>query len=149
MYGSGGVSGRAELTRTTAMITGLSAACHRVFRVTALLGCGLWLAIGGCAVGGPRPLELVSSGAVIYPEAARRDGIEGSVTVRYDVEPSGRVVNAQVVRAEPAGVFEQAALATVSSWRFRAQRGSRAATVTGVESRVQFSLRGGDAYRDY
>jgi protein TonB len=105
------------------------------------------IVLAGCAASG-RSLELVSGSAVIYPPEAQAKGIEGYVVVQYDVDANGRVINAAVVAAEPAGVFDAAALETVSSWRFRPSRGSRQPEVIErVRSRVEFSLDAGTAYR--
>jgi len=107
------------------------------------------LALAGCSASG-RSLELVSGSAVVYPPAARAAGTEGYVVVRYDIDAEGRVINPTVVEAQPAGVFDAAALETVSSWRFRPARStSRLEVIEGVQSRVQFSLGAGAAYRDY
>lgn len=72
----------------------------------------------GCA-GANRPPQLEGGDDLAYPAAARAAGVEGRVTVRYDITVQGRVVNAVVVAAEPAGVFEDAALSAVNTWRFR------------------------------
>lgn len=112
-----------------------------------VLGAALVLLVAGCA-SSERSLQLVSGSAVVYPAAARAAGIEGYVVVRYDVDADGRTVNARVVEAEPADVFDAAALATVASWRFRPARGAQPRRVEGVQSRVQFTLGGGEAYRD-
>lgn len=105
------------------------------------------IVLAGCAASG-RSLELVSGSAVIYPPEAQAKGIEGYVVVQYDVDAGGRVINATVVAAEPAGVFDAAALETVSSWRFRPARGTRQPEVIErVRSRVEFSLDAGAAYR--
>ena len=72
----------------------------------------------GCAAT-ERPPRLEGGTDLVYPAEARADGVEGRVVVRYDVTREGRVVNAAVVSAEPSGVFEAAALAAVSTWRFR------------------------------
>jgi TonB family protein len=107
------------------------------------------LALAGCAASG-RSLELVSGGTVVYPAEARAAGTEGFVVVRYDIDAQGRVINPTVVEAQPAGVFEAAAIETVSSWRFRpARRGSQPQVIEGVQSRVEFSVRAAEAYRDY
>jgi periplasmic protein TonB len=114
---------------------------------TALLVAGL--ALVGCAASG-RSLELVSGSAVIYPPEARAAGTEGYVIVRYDVDAEGRVINPRVVQAEPAGVFDAAAIETVASWRFQPARGaSQPRVIEGVQSRVQFSLGASEAYRNY
>ena len=115
----------------------------RKSRAVALL-LGLALVVG-CA-SGPRPLQLLAGADPAYPPAARAAGIEGQVTVSYDVTAAGRVANAVVVAAEPHGVFEQAALAAVRSWRFRpaTERGVPV-SVPGQVSVLRFRL-GDDAY---
>ena len=106
------------------------------------------LALAGCAASG-RSLELVSGSAVTYPEEARAAGTEGYVVVRYDVDARGRVINPTVVEAQPPGVFDAAAIETVSSWRFRpARAGSKPSVIEGVQSRVDFTIGAGDAYRN-
>ena len=118
----------------------VATSCRRL--VVRLLGLAL---VAGC-VSGPRPLQLLAGADPAYPAAARSAGIEGQVSVSYDVTPAGRVMNVVVVAAEPSGVFEEAALAAVRSWRFRP------ATERGVPSVVprqvsvlRFRL-GDDAY---
>lgn len=54
-----------------------------------------------------------------YPLEARRKKIEGWVRVEMTILEDGTVADPRVKKAEPAGVFEQAALAAVSQWRFR------------------------------
>ena len=87
----------------------------RQISAVTLLGLAL---VASCA-SGPRPLQLLAGADPAYPAAARAAGIEGQVSVSYDVTTAGRVANAVVVAAEPGGVFEEAALAAVRSWRFR------------------------------
>ncbi len=108
------------------------------------------LMLAGCVSGGDRPLQLVSGAGAPYPAEARAQGIEGFVMVRYDVDESGRVVNPAVVSAQPAGVFDEAALTAVSDWKYspRMVNGEPVA-VRGLTSRVAFRLGGGDAYDDF
>ena len=54
-----------------------------------------------------------------YPSAALRDGQSGQVLVEFTVNTDGSVSNPRVVRAEPARVFDRAALAAVRRWRFQ------------------------------
>lgn len=76
------------------------------------------LVAAGCS-SNYRPLQFIGGTDLIYPPSAKAAGIEGHVVVTYDVTVEGRVANAVVAEAEPPGVFEQAALAAVRSWRFR------------------------------
>lgn len=111
--------------------------------------CLVFAGIAGCA-SGDRPMQLVSGTGAVYPPDARANGVEGYVVVRYDVSADGRVHNARVVDAQPAGTFDEAALQAVSRWRFRPpQRDGEAQAVTGLQSRLEFALEGGSAYEDY
>jgi TonB family protein len=105
--------------------------------------------LGACAASN-RPLQLLSGQGPIYPAAARSQGLEGVVIVRYDVSVEGVVQNVAVVSSEPADIFDAAALAAVHSWRFNAP------LVEGVkqparnrQSSVEFRLSGGDSYENY
>jgi TonB family protein len=53
-----------------------------------------------------------------YPSAARRDGIEGSVDLDVTVSAQGLVKEVSVAHAEPADVFDKAALAAVRKWKY-------------------------------
>lgn len=107
------------------------------------------LALAACAAA-PRPLQIVSGPDPVYPPAARSAGIEGRVTVRYDVSAKGTVVNPHIVEAEPESVFDRAALEAVSRWRFRPPvvDGQNAA-LRGRVSTLEFRLGGSDAYSEY
>lgn len=76
------------------------------------------LAVGAC-VAPSRPPQFIGGVDLVYPEEAKAKGIEGRVVVRYDVTADGSVVNAVVEAAEPPGMFDEAALNAVRSWRFR------------------------------
>lgn len=107
------------------------------------------LLLAACAGTGTAPLQLISGGGVEYPAEAQASGVEGYVDVRYDLDAEGRVENATVIAAEPEGVFEQAALAAVSGWRFRVPlRNGAPQPVTGLQSRVAFQI-GSDQYDRY
>lgn len=105
------------------------------------------VALAGCA-GGSGTLPLVSATGAVYPPDAKEAGIEGYVVVRYDVDTEGRVTNPRVVDAVPPGVFDEAALQAVSRWRFRPPAEADG-PVTGLESRLEFSLEGAQRYEDY
>ncbi len=109
----------------------------------------LLVQLGGCASAN-RPLQLVSGQGPAYPAGARANGVEGSVTVRYDVTVDGAVKNARVVASEPQGVFDEAALLALRSWRFNAPvlNGERQAT-RNRESTLTFRLGGTDEYDSY
>lgn len=55
----------------------------------------------------------------LYPFAAKRKQIEGTVTLRFIVTKDGRVEEPSVVDAEPLEVFDNSALKAILRWRFR------------------------------
>ncbi len=62
--------------------------------------------------------KIIEAPAPAYPDSARQAGLEGKVVLVIVVDEQGRVIEARVFRAEPPGVFEQAALEAVRKWRF-------------------------------
>ena len=59
--------------------------------------------------------------APVYPIAMRQAGIEGSVNVEFDVDATGKVTAARVVRST-AHEFEEAAVRAVLKWSFEPGR---------------------------
>jgi protein TonB len=66
-----------------------------------------------------REFSRVSTSQPDYPDDARRKGTEGWVRLEFTVNERGQVRDIVVVGAEPGGVFEDAASAALSRWRFR------------------------------
>ena len=62
----------------------------------------------------PEPIEQVPPE---YPQAARRAGIQGIVTVAGVVERDGSITRLSVMRSVPG--LDQAALDCVAKWRFK------------------------------
>ena len=104
----------------------------------------------GCISNPNRGIQLLGGAGPVYPAAALERGIEGAVTVSYDVTVDGEVANARVVASDPAGVFDDAALAAVRSWRFnpRLVDGEPAPALARV-STVEFKLGESDEYDGY
>lgn len=73
----------------------------------------------------------------IYPPAAAAAGIEGHVDVRFSISASGTVLAPEVVASEPRGVFEAAALAAVSRWRYSRPPAGESPQIT---ERLEFRL---------
>lgn len=119
-----------------------------VLAVLALVAIASLLA--GCAGSANRPMQLVSGSGPIYPPEAKAERLEGFVVVRYSVSADGRVINARVDSAQPEGVFEDAALTAVRSWRYNpALEDGEPVAVDNVVSTVRFELSANDRYRDY
>lgn len=91
--------------------------------LVALLACGAGFAAWAAsppAAGETRDAEVgaVAMSPPVYPKAAFEQGIGGTVSLVVDVAADGSVADARVERAEPAGVFDAAALKAVKSWKF-------------------------------
>jgi len=54
-----------------------------------------------------------------YPPALRREGLEGSVTVRVTIDEQGRVIAIEQVRATHPAFFEETRQQALRGWRFR------------------------------
>lgn len=112
----------------------------------------VWVAVislSGCISSPNRPLQLISGAGPTYPAAAKAAGINGVVVVRYDVTRDGLVVNAVVESSEPAGVFDEAALTAVRSWRFNPQIvDHKPQPVVGIVSPIRFRVDGAEVYED-
>jgi TonB family protein len=54
----------------------------------------------------------------VYPESARKRGIEGWVELAFTVMPNGTVEDVEVRNASPADVFDDAAVRAIRGWRF-------------------------------
>ncbi|WP_158773069.1 energy transducer TonB [Cobetia sp. L2A1] len=85
--------------------------------------------------GSPRPTVRT---APEYPSRARRRGIEGFVEVAFVIRPDGHVDgnSLKVVRAEPSGTFDRAALKAIARWEF-----PTAGTARQARQRLEFQLR--------
>jgi len=82
----------------------------------------------------------VERAAPPYPESARLAGAEGFVELAFTVLRDGQVGWIRILRAEPSGFFEAAALDGVRDWRFApAQRGGEPVECR-IQTRVRFTL---------
>jgi TonB family protein len=63
-----------------------------------------------------------------YPKAAQRDGLDGEVTLAFDIAKHGRAENIEVVAEEPPGVFDKEAADAMKYWAFSPARLSSCGT---------------------
>lgn len=77
----------------------------------------------------------------VYPRRLLARGIEGFVDVEFSVSAAGATRDIKIVRAEPEGAFEKAAITAVERWRYRPIKvnGEPVASEPIVE-RIRFSI---------
>ncbi len=88
----------------------------------------------------PRPVSQVPPR---WPEAARRRGLNGRVTVRLKVRADGSPDEVEVLEAEPPGVFDAAALEAVRQWRFEPATYEGRAVAVRVTLPLVFAMEAG------
>jgi periplasmic protein TonB len=66
-----------------------------------------------------RDVKPVKKVKPIYPREAEQQHIQGSVKVRLSVDLEGNVSDAQILSAEPPGVFDEAVLTAVRQYKFK------------------------------
>ncbi|MEM0911846.1 MAG: energy transducer TonB [Pseudomonadota bacterium] len=77
----------------------------------------------------------------VYPRRAMQRGIQGYVVVEFTVTKLGTVKDPVVVRAEPEGIFEQAAINSVLGYKYKARViNGEPVDVAGVQTQVTFEL---------
>lgn len=75
-----------------------------------------------------------------FPESARLAGAEGFVEVAWIVLRDGRAGWVRIVRAEPSGFFEAAALEGIRRWRFEPARRDGEPLECRSQTRLRFTL---------
>lgn len=63
-------------------------------------------------------LRLVQDAQPRYPARALERRLDGRVELTFTVRPDGSVTDIRVIDAQPAGIFDQAAVAAARRWRF-------------------------------
>ena len=81
--------------------------------------------------------------APVYPQRALSRGIEGFVIVEFTVGKQGSVKDPFVVEANPANIFDQAALDAAAKFKYKPRViNGEAAEVAGVQNRITFQIDG-------
>jgi len=75
-----------------------------------------------------------------YPEAARRAGAEGVVTLRFEVLATGKVGTVQVQHSAGRLDLDRAAVEAVQTWIFEPARRGKEAVAVWVTLPVRFEL---------
>ncbi|HZX89690.1 MAG TPA: energy transducer TonB [Rudaea sp.] len=92
------------------------------------------------ASGETRAAEVVKTSPPEYPPDAVRKHQEGWVEVEFTVMPDGSVANATVVNANPARIFNSAALRAVERWTFKPRTDNGTPTQEKMRRRIEFKF---------
>jgi len=65
-----------------------------------------------------------------YPVQAAKDGVEGSVLLKFDIEPDGRTSNISVIAAKPENTFNKVAINALSQWKYKVESKGKAKDMT-------------------
>jgi len=84
--------------------------------------------------GKPQALSLMRPA---YPARALAFHLEGRVTVQFDVDSDGRVVNGRIIDAEPKNIFDREVRQAMKRWRFQSGK-----PTTGMTMNVLFKIDG-------
>lgn len=87
-----------------------------------------------------RNARVVFRGPLDYPNEARAKGVTGEVLLRVRVGPGGAVEEIQVAKAEPGGIFEEAAQRAVRSWRFEPAFVKGKTVASWISQKIRFEM---------
>ena len=90
--------------------------------------------------GETQPAAVLKAVAPVYPSEAARSHQDGWVEVQFTVKADGSVANATVVNANPARIFNSAALKAVTSWTFKPRMENGRAVDETLKRRIEFKL---------
>jgi protein TonB len=91
----------------------------------------------GKVVSGVVPLERVEPK---YPQRAASRHVEGWVKVEFTISTDGEVTDAEVIAAEPADIFDEAALKAIRQWKFKGKIVDGVAVEQRAEQTFRFKL---------
>lgn len=77
------------------------------------------------------------------PRRAQMEGVNGSVLVRFDIGPTGKVMNVQVIEEDPPGYgFGNAVVRAVQRWKYRPKVIDGEGVIQrGMQTRLQFKIK--------
>jgi len=76
----------------------------------------------------------------VYPDSARRRGIEGYVKLAFTITAEGRVENVRVLESSPTRVFDRAARRAALRWRFAPRREGGQLVARDAVKKLEFRL---------
>jgi periplasmic protein TonB len=76
-----------------------------------------------------------------YPRIAAQNGLEGYVTLTFDINSMGATENISIVDQKPRGVFAKAARKALAKWKYKPKmEGSVAVAQPGQKITLEFNL---------
>lgn len=81
--------------------------------------------------------QALSISRPAYPARALAFHLEGRVRVKFDVDSDGRVVNAQIIEAQPKNMFEREVRQAMKRWRYQSGK-----PATGLTMNIVFKIDG-------
>lgn len=78
----------------------------------------------------------------VFPLAARRRGMQGSVLLQVHVSEHGKVISVHLMRSSGFRILDVSAMNTVKKWRFMPARQGDEAVASIVEVPIRFVLHG-------
>lgn len=88
----------------------------------------------------PRMPKAKRRTAPVYPAEAERKGVEGYAIVEFALTADGHTRDLRVTDSSPPGVFDDASLAAVRTWRFEPVSAEDAARLPRTSVRLAFKL---------
>ena len=77
----------------------------------------------------------------IYPRRALARGIEGWVEVEFTVTEVGSISDPMILRSEPSGIFDRAALRAIERWKYEPKIvDGRPVSRPGMRNRFRFQM---------
>jgi len=76
-----------------------------------------------------------------YPAKALQRGVEGYVTLRFNIDELGKTRDIEVVDANPKRYFEREAMLALRNWKYQPKMvDGKAVVQTGLTVRLEFKL---------
>ena len=93
-------------------------------------------------VGETRDAKVVRQVQPGYPQLAYRRRLAGWVEIRFTVGTNGKVSNAEVIRSDPARMFDREAVRAVEQWMFEPALRNGEALPSVLSRRIEFKYPG-------
>jgi len=87
-----------------------------------------------------RLAKIISRSPPEFPASAKARGLRGYVTLKVKVASTGNIETVRVEQSDPAGVFDDAAMRAIKTWRFEAAILAGKPASSWVVQKIRFDL---------